>query len=170
MSSRREALRGFLVKTPFFGGLDDAALDRIIAMLAERDFPRGSAVYKQGEQGRALYIVEEGALVMCCNGEHGHEVKLTRLGPGDFFGDTSLVEMQPRPNTVRVEQDARLLELTNMDLYRLYKEDVRSYVMVLQNMNRELCRRLRKSDARITQLADESGDDDTQIKPLPTRR
>jgi len=170
MSDRREALHRFLLKTPFFGGLDDAALDRIIAMLGERRLANGETVYRQGEQGRSMYIVEAGTILLCNAAGPCREVKLTRLGPGDFFGDTTLIEMQPRPSTARAECEAHLLELTNMDLYALYKSDVRSYVMVLQNMNRELCRRLRRSDARIIQLADESGDETTQIGPLPGTR
>lgn len=169
MPQRRDQLRSFLTRTPFFGGLEDGGLDRVIGMLVERDFKQGEVVYREGEQGRSMYIVESGVLVSCRAGGHGHEVKLVRLGQGDFFGDTTLIEMQPRPNTVRVERDAHLLELTNMDLYRLYKEDVRSYVLVLQNMNRELCRRLRRSEARITEVADEAGDEQTQIGPLPNR-
>ena|SRR5947208_848760 len=44
--------------------------------------------------------------------------------------------MQPRPFSVMVESEARLLELTNADLYKLYQDDVKSYVLVLQNINR----------------------------------
>ena len=167
MASRRELLRAFLVRTPFFGGLEEAALDRVIGGLTERSLAAGEIVYRQGEQGRSMYVVETGSVVSCCAGENGHEVKLARLLPGDFFGDTTLIAMQPRPNTLRAEVPSRLLELTNAELYRLYKEDVRAYVMVLQNMNRELCRRLSRTESRITQLADQSGDEDTQIGPLP---
>ena len=45
-----------------------------------------------------------------------------------------------------------------------------AYVMVLQNVNRELCRRLRKSDLRLTEVADEAQDDETQIRTSPFRR
>jgi hypothetical protein len=71
--------------------------------------------------------------------------------------------MQPRQFSVTVENPAQLYELTNMDLYRLYKQDVHAYVMVLQNINRELCRRVRRADERITELADSFGDHGTQI-------
>ncbi len=54
-----------------------------------------------------------------------------------------------------------------MDLYRLYREDVKAYVLVLQNINRELCRRLRKADSRLTQIADEAHDEVTQIRSEP---
>ncbi len=90
-------------------------------------------------------------------------VKMVRFHPGDFFGETTLIEMQPRPFTVVVETEAVLFELTNMDLYNLYKEDVHAYVMVLQNINRELCRRVRKADTRITEYADEFNRTGTQI-------
>ena len=97
------------------------------------------------------------------NGDSGRPVKLMRLLPGDFFGETTLIEMQPRPFSVMVEREARLLELTNVELYKLYQQDVKSYVLVLQNINRELCRRIRKASNRITAYADEAGDDVTQI-------
>jgi CRP-like cAMP-binding protein len=158
-SERKE----FLVRTPFFGGLEEQALERVIGMLVEREFSSGTTVFREGEQGRSMYIVRSGELVKCQSGESGRTVRLMRFCPGDFFGETTLIEMQPRQFTVRVDRDARLFELTNMDLYRLYQQDMRAYVMVLQNINRELCRRLRRADERITELADDLGDSGTQI-------
>jgi CRP/FNR family transcriptional regulator, cyclic AMP receptor protein len=167
MSASAETVKSFLTRTPFFGGLDDRALERIITMLVERAFAPGDLVFREGESGHSMYIVESGKIVLCATGASGLQVRLVRLGPGDFFGDTTLIEMQPRPYTARVEQAAKLFELTNMDLYRLYREDVKAYVLVLQNVNRELCRRLRKADTRITRTADEAGDERTQITEIP---
>src|SRR5256885_13935224 len=94
-----------------------------------------------------MYVGQGGELVANQAGESGSTVRLMRFCEGDFFGETTLIEMQPRPFTVRVERDARLWELTNMDLYQLYRQDVKGYVLVLQNINRELCRRLRRAAA-----------------------
>ena len=49
-----------------------------------------------------------------------------------------------------------LYELTARNLYTYYKADIYAYVMVMQNINRELCRRLRRADNRIAELADAS--------------
>lgn len=168
MSTSKEALVGFLQGTPFFGGLDDASLDRVAGMLVARTFAPGQVVYRQGDQGRSMYVVERGDLVMCATGCN-REVKLVRLHQGDFFGDTSLVSPQLRPSTVRVETETVLHELTNVGLLRLYREDVKAYVLVLQNMNRELCRRLAKADARITEYAQDDDDETTQIGRMPRR-
>ena len=97
------------------------------------------------------------------SGESGHQVKLMRLEAGDFFGEMELIEIQPRQFTVVSETPSRLYELTNRDLYRLYQEDVHAYVMVLQNINRELCRNIRKAHDRITEHADQLGEEVTQI-------
>jgi CRP-like cAMP-binding protein len=157
-------LKEFLVATPFFGGLDDTSLDRVIAMLAPRTFAAGAAVFQEGEPGRSMYIVHSGDLVVSKRGESGRVVRMSRLGAGDFFGEMTLIEMQNRSATVTAESDAVLFELTARNLYELYKADVYAYVMVLQNINRELCRRLRKADERITQVADASRDSMTQIR------
>jgi CRP-like cAMP-binding protein len=164
------ALRDFLAQTPFFGGLVDTALDRVLAMLVERRFEARAVVLREGDSGRSMYIVRSGQLVVCKGGDLGHLVRLARLGPGDFFGEMTLIEMQPRGSTILVgDEPAVLYELTNADLYRLYQDDVHAYVMVLQNINRELCRRLRRADTRITEFAEESGDEHTQI-PAPRGR
>ena len=164
MSGHIQELKEFLVRTPFFGGLEDPALERIIGMLVERSFPAGASVFHMEDQGRSMYIVQSGELVACTSGDSGRPIRLMRFHPGDFFGETTLIEMQPRPFTVLVEKPATLYELTNMDLYRLYQQDVNAYVIVLQNINRELCRRLRAASARLTQIADSAGDDVTQIR------
>ena len=160
-----EARKLMLSYTPFFGGLEDAALVRVIGMLVQRNYARGEAVFREGELGSSLYIIELGKLVATSAGSSGHNVRLVRLGPGDFIGEMALIEVHPHSMTVTAETQVQLLELNNKDLYRLYMEDVQSYVMVLQNIARELCRRLRGAAGRLVQIADECHDEMTQIRP-----
>jgi CRP/FNR family transcriptional regulator, cyclic AMP receptor protein len=147
-------LKAFLLATPFFGGLSDASLDLLISMLVERRFDVGATVVEEGEPGRSMYIVHSGALVVSKLGESGRAIRMTGLGPGDFFGEMTLIEMQNRSATVVSESPTVLYELTARNLYTYYKADIYAYVMVLQNINRELCRRLRCADNRIAKLAD----------------
>lgn len=166
----QRTLKEFLARTPFFGGLDEGSLDRLSAMLKRHTFREGATIFVEGDRGASMYLIQSGEILMVRSGREGQQVRLVRLRPGDFFGETTLIEMQPRPATAQAETDVVLLELTNMDLYRFYQADVRGYVMVLQNINRELCRRLRAADGRVTTLASVSDDRDvTQIayvKPL----
>jgi CRP/FNR family cyclic AMP-dependent transcriptional regulator len=130
------ALREFLQRTPFFGGLVDEALDRVIGMIEERRFAAGEEVVREGKPGTSMFIIHEGDLVVCKEGPSGSRVRLVHLGPGDFFGETALIAVQPRTATVVAETPSRLYELTARGLYQLYQTDVHAYVMVLQNINR----------------------------------
>jgi CRP/FNR family transcriptional regulator, cyclic AMP receptor protein len=152
-------LKQFLVATPFFGGLPDASLDLLISMLVERRFDAGAAVVTEGEPGSSMYIVHTGELVVSKLGQLGHVIRMTGLGPGDFFGEMTLIEMQNRSATVIAESPTVVYELTTRNLYAFYKADIYAYVMVVQNINRELCRRLRRANDRIAELADTHPDE-----------
>jgi len=136
-------------------------------MLVERRFDVGATVVAEGEPGRSMYIVQSGELVVSKLGESGHAIRMAGLGPGDFFGEMTLIEMQNRSATVVADSPTVLYELTTRNLYTYYKADIQAYVVVLQNVNRELCRRLRRADNRIAELADASHGSMTQIQSRP---
>jgi CRP-like cAMP-binding protein len=145
-------LKAFLLATPFFGGLSDASLDLLISMLVERPFETGATVVAQGEPGHSLFIVVSGRLAVSQRGDSGSVIPVTGLEPGDFFGEMTLIEMQNRSATVVAVSPTVLYELTARQLYTYYKADIHAYVLVMQNVNRELCRRLRRADKRIADL------------------
>ena len=143
-------LKTFLLATPFFGGLSEASLDLFISKLAERHFAAGATVVAEGEPGRSLFIVRSGRLSVSKRAHAGGTIRMSVLEPGDFFGEMTLIEMQNRSATVVAERPTVLYELTAQNLYACYKADIHAYVIVLQNINRELCRRLRRADERFT--------------------
>jgi CRP-like cAMP-binding protein len=147
-------LKAFLVSTPFFGGLADTSLDVLVSMLVERRFDVGSNIISEGEPGRSMYIVHAGELIVSKLGNSGRVIKMAGLGPGDFFGEMTLIEMQNRSATVVAKSRTVLYELTASNLYAYYKADIHAYVMVMLNINRELCRRLRQADNRIAEFVD----------------
>ena len=149
-------LKAFLIATPFFAGLSDADLDLLVSMLVEHRLDAGATVVTEGETGRSMYVVHSGELSVSKLGDSGRPIRVAGLGPGDFFGEMTLIEPHSRSATVITESPTVLYELTARNLYTYYKADIHAYVMVMQNINRELCRRLRGADDRIAKLADAS--------------
>ena len=145
-------LKAFLLATPFFGGLSDASFDVLVSMLVERRFDVGDTVVAEGEPGRSMFIVHSGELVVSKLGDSGRAIHMAGLAAGHFFGEMTLIEMQGRSATVVTQSPAVLYELTARNLYTYYKADIHAYVMVIQNISRELCRRLRRADDRIAEL------------------
>ena len=152
-------LKAFLLATPFFGGLSDASLDLLVSMLVERQVDAGAAMVAEGEPGRSMFIVHAGDLVVSKLAIPGASIRMSHLGPGDFFGEMTLIEMQDRSATVIAETATVLYELTAGRLYTCYKADIHAYVLVMQNINRELCRRLRRADSRIAELSFHAGEE-----------
>src|SRR3974377_1876462 len=104
-------LKAFLVATSFFGGLSDASLDLLVSMLVERRFDVGATIVSEGEPGRSMYIVHSGALVVSKLGHSGRVVRMSGLGPGDFFCEMTLIELQNRSATVVAESPTGRYEL-----------------------------------------------------------
>ncbi|RXG85748.1 cyclic nucleotide-binding domain-containing protein [Bradyrhizobium zhanjiangense] len=155
-------LKAFLLATPFFGGLPDPGLDLLISMLVERRFDAGATVVAEGEPGRSMFIVESGRLSVSKRTNKGSVIPISSLERGDFFGEMTLIEMQNRSATVVAESPTVLYELTAQKLYACYKADIHAYVIVLQNINRELCRRLRRADDRFA--AQQVGEEQTPAR------
>jgi CRP/FNR family transcriptional regulator, cyclic AMP receptor protein len=145
-------LKAFLLATPFFGGLSDSSLELLVSMLVERRFDAGATVVAEKEPGRSMFIVHAGELTVSKLLESGRVLRMSGLAPGDFFGEMTLIEMQNRSATVVADGPTVLYELAARDLYKCYKADIHAYVIVMQNINRELCRRLRRADSRIAEL------------------
>jgi CRP-like cAMP-binding protein len=168
--SNPDDLLTFLPGIALFGGLEGPTLERIIGMLHEHRLDAGAVVCKQGDPGRDMFLVRSGEVVVTRETETGHRIKMVRMGEGEFFGEMTLIDIQKRSATVSVEKPSLLYSLGNRDLYRLYHEDVPGYVMVLQNICRELSRRLRTTNRRLSEMAEDSDEEVTQIRAPVSRK
>lgn len=165
MDDNVEDTLAWLPSIALFGGLEEPTLRRVIGMLGVHHFEPGQEVCRQDETGRSMFLIRTGE-VLVYRGVAEHRVKMVRMGPGEFFGEMTLIDPQKRSATVVVELPALLFSLSNRDLYHLYQEDVPGYVMILQNLCRELSRRLRATNQRLQSLAEEyEADGATQIRP-----
>ena len=91
-----------LAAIPLFAKLPDEERAELEAMLqAAASIPANRPVVWLGEQGDDFYIVKHGKVSVSCPDETGKEVILGHLGPGQFFGEISLLDGGPRTATVR---------------------------------------------------------------------
>ena len=134
-------------QVPLFANCSKGELQEIAAIADEIDIAEGKELTTEGSPGREFFVIIEGTASVAQDGD-----QINDLGPGDFFGEMTLIEMQNRSATVVAETPTVLYELTAGKLYSCYKADIHAYVMVMQNINRELCRRLRRADNRIAEL------------------
>ena len=156
ITKRDSSLVTFLRTVPVFHDLKGSNFDLLLDFLEEQTWDAGQTICHEGELGRTMYILRAGEVEVGRRAESGNNVPIVNLGPGETFGEMTLVELQPRSATVLVRRKATTFSLTNLDLWNLYKADHYAYVIILQNICRMLSRRLRKADSRIVEFVEAS--------------
>lgn len=97
---------------PLFESLDTETANELCALLESVDLKAGSVLFRAGDEGNAMYLIEHGTIRICVRAKDGHEVTLTELHRGDFFGEMALLDGKPRSADARVAEDARLAVLS----------------------------------------------------------
>ncbi len=94
-----------------FQALRDEELAQIGELLEEKKYSKAAIIFRQGEVGDALYIVESGRAKASTTDHQGKEKVLALYSPGDFFGEMALLSGQTRSATLTSVTDCTLLVL-----------------------------------------------------------
>jgi CRP-like cAMP-binding protein len=130
-----------LKQLPLFAGLSPRELSSVTRLLREVEVPAGERLATIGEPGRELFIIVEGrALVTTRTGRSLH------LGAGDFFGEMSLIDGEPRSATVEAITPMRILTLGYREFWQLLDESL----PIVRKIMRTLSRRLRLAERAAT--------------------
>jgi CRP/FNR family transcriptional regulator, cyclic AMP receptor protein len=138
---------GTLRDIALFGALSDQVLEHIALTLKTLRVVAGDTVFREGDgAGREMYVLLEGEMEVSKRSRRGRDMRVAILGPGDWFGEMSVLDMQGRSATVRALAPSRLVRFTSEDMDALYRFDLKSYALIVLNIARDLSRRLRVTD------------------------
>jgi len=104
-----------LQSVPLFRALDEAAATELCELLTTRDVPAGRPIFHHGEPGDSMYLVEQGSVRISVKDTDGHDTTLAEMGQGDFFGEMSLLDGNPRSADATATVDSRLAVLPRDD-------------------------------------------------------
>lgn len=139
----------FLQRIPLFADLDDDELTRFSQNLQRRTYTAGQTVFMQGDDGNSVYLIESGSIRIYVHGEDGQEVSMVLCGPGDMFGEMSLIDQQPRSATAMAVENTVLWVMSGEDFYA----HLRANSQLALNMMLTLSTRLRDTNEAIRSLA-----------------
>jgi uncharacterized membrane protein len=131
-----------LRSVPLFASLDSKATARLGQYLTIHDYPRSAVIFRNGDPGDAMYLIDLGKVRISVTDADGHVVTLAELGSGDFFGEMSMLDSRGRSANATVIQDARLAKLTRDDFLSFMESDPRIALELLT----ALTQRLRRTD------------------------
>ena len=131
-----------LEEVPFFKLLDSDERVELAAVLEEAKIANGETLFKIGDPGDSLYIVRSGLVEMFVKDHAGERISLTTAGPGDLFGELSLLDNGPRAATAVALEDTDLLVLDRGDLLLFLRRKPDAALDLMTVMGQ----RLRRSD------------------------
>ncbi|MCO8120629.1 patatin-like phospholipase domain-containing protein [Stieleria sp. TO1_6] len=120
-------------------GLSSDGLENVLSAFEPRSYEAGATVITVGETGDELFLITAGKVrVWSGDGPSIVERTLSVMGPGEHFGEASVISQSPRTATVTAVTYLETLVLSGDDYRRL----VKSYPELLENLSRSLTRRL----------------------------
>ena len=89
--------------------------------MTRKTYRKGEVLVEQGAKLNSLVIIRTGVLVVSCHSEEG-ELELSRLAPGDYFGDSSLFAGAGEIGTIRALTFTVVYEVTQAALAKLMRD------------------------------------------------
>jgi CRP/FNR family cyclic AMP-dependent transcriptional regulator len=115
---------------------------------ATRRFPRGQALFVEGDRSDRVFMIERGSVIIFCTAPAGRDVVLAVRGPGDVLGDLSALDDKPRVATAVTLDDVEAVVASRSTLARALKT-----VDAAQELIQTLADRLREADRRRLEFA-----------------
>jgi CRP/FNR family cyclic AMP-dependent transcriptional regulator len=144
-----EDVQAALATIHLFRGLTARGLERIAAIAGEEAHERNTFIFREGEPGQKLYLIREGKVRISRNLAGMGEEALAVLGPGEAFGEMSLIDDTPRSADALVHESCRLLVITREafeDLLFIHKDLAYE---ILWNFVKILSQRLRETNDKM---------------------
>ncbi|MDR0553172.1 MAG: cyclic nucleotide-binding domain-containing protein [Treponema sp.] len=134
-----------LQRYSLFGGLLEEQINAILLLMEEETYAAGEAIITEGAPNDRIRFILEGRVAIIKK-----NLVLSEFEVGDEFGEMEVLEIMPSAATIRALVNTRVISISNRNLRQIYKNDIKSFSLVIMNLARDLSRRLRRMDDVVT--------------------
>jgi CRP/FNR family cyclic AMP-dependent transcriptional regulator len=164
-----QEITGLLEATPYFGGLDAAALHKLARPAVRQEFGAGQIIFSEGEPCAGLLVVQEGWLKTVKISPSGREQVICVAGPGELCNEIAVFGSVPNPATAIALEPAIVWSIPRDSVLRLLEEVPAVARMVSRGLARRVLHMLtmvedlslRTVEARLARLLLERASDGT---------
>jgi CRP/FNR family cyclic AMP-dependent transcriptional regulator len=144
----------FLRDVRLFQAFSDGDRAALARALRERSLRKGQILFREGDAGEEMFLVQRGAIVVSKAVTGPVEQVLARMGPGDFFGEMSLFDRAPRSATIQADAttDVLLLVLDRGSLESLIEANPRAAASFFHALVQVFIERLRASTDLVAEV------------------
>src|SRR5436190_19447044 len=123
-----------LRSVPLFASLDSKATAELGKYLTIHDYPKSATIFRYGDPGDAMYLIEVGKVRISITDADGAVVTLAELGAGDFFGDMAMLDGLGRSANATAFEHAQLAKLTRDEFHSSMLCDSRVTLVFLTDL------------------------------------
>jgi CRP/FNR family transcriptional regulator len=106
----------FFRRVPLLANLSETELEALARDFSQRQFRQGETIFQQGDSGQMLYLIESGQVRIYVQSEEGQETSVIVYGPGDLFGELSVIDEGPRSASAIAMEDT-IVHLLSRDRF-----------------------------------------------------
>jgi len=129
MSLTHDRKSELLAAVRLFDGVDETGIGRIADVVLEVDFSPDRVIARQGEIGSGFFVITAGSARVVRDGE-----RIADLGPGDFFGELSVLDGRPRVAQVIATEATTCLALSTWDFEAVVLDQPRVALAILRGL------------------------------------
>ena len=135
----------FLKKIALFSNIKTSELRMIAAIAEELSFRQDAIIVKENDPGDSAYIIKEGCVKIVKKTPDNRPVDIAELCAGEFFGEMSLFDGEPRSATAFAKTPCIVLRLMRENLFDVMEE----HPSIAVELIKIFVKRLRATIARI---------------------
>jgi CRP/FNR family cyclic AMP-dependent transcriptional regulator len=137
-----------LAEVPLFSSLDTSTLDKLSSLLIKKEFKRNQGLISQGDRSRSLFLIQSGRVKVFSNDDEGKQTIFAFLGAGDYCGELSLLDAEPRSASVVALEKTLTLQLS----YVQFDDFLKNHPETSYSIFKTLTSRIRQMDQTICNL------------------
>jgi len=118
-----------LASCQLFRGIDAEGLSALAGRATQIDFPAGHVIARQGEIGTGFFVIISGGVRVVRDGD-----VVAALGSGEFFGELSVLDRQPRNAMVVADEPTSCLALASWDFEAVLLEEPKLTLAILRGV------------------------------------
>lgn len=127
-----------LSQVHMFSDLDPGEACMLSEHTHTRNYPANSILINEGDQTESLYVILEGEVKCYCSDEQGKEVILNILGPGEYFGELSLVDDEPRSASVMTLKPTKAMIISKQSFKQCLADNSELAFNLIRNLTRQV--------------------------------
>ena len=127
-----------LREVPLFSEMDEQEVAGIRLIMEEMKFKPGQVIIREGERGNLFYVITEGYAEIIIRDAGGADIVLHKAGPGDFFGELSMLTNAPRSARVRAVEELTALALERAEFFDFLRTHTHAAIDVMVELGGRL--------------------------------